>query len=1431
MTLRIASGFSNGANPSVRLPGRLWPPSLAAGTPAPAILEPALARALAKAGPADRFHVIVEMRARTDPHLAAAGATTPLAARRQLVAALQDSATHSQADLRQALRVAQGKGQVERITPFWIFNGLALHDATPALIRTVAARADVAVVRLDHRRSWLRPPNVTTQTERSNAISPTWGIAQIRAPLVWSALQLTGTGVVVASMDTGVDWLHPALREQYRGYDPKGFFHHEGNWFDATGGGALYPVDGHGHGTHVMGIMVGSGGIGVAPGAQWISARVLNGAGIGYDSWIHAGFQWILAPGGDPAKAPDVLNNSWGNDAGGVAIFQDDIAALRAGGILPIFAAGNKGPVPGTVGSPASLPGAFAVGASDEEDEVANFSSRGPSPWGEIRPQIVAPGVNIRSSMPGGTYQVQEGTSMAAPHVAGTVALLRSAKPDLTITETAMVLTRTAVPLTATRPNNDSGWGRLDAYAAAVLVAQAGELQGLVTGDGHPLEGATVTAHRLDDPAGSQPSQATADSAGQYRLMLAPGAYDLTVSAFGYQARVAHNVAIATGEVVMRDFDLPLLPVGTVSGSVRVAGDGTPASVTVAALDTPATTIADPLDGHYSLSLPGGVYTLRVRGLGYRVVTHTVAVTVGETTQQDIELTPTARILLVDGGRWYYDSAGRFYRQTLDELGYVYDRRDLKHIPDDVPVITDLLPYDVLIWSAPDDSPGLVGATKVLSDFLALGNNLLLSGQNIGYWDGGGSGLTYDSFYASHLYAQYVKDNADSRTVFGLPGTLFEGLTMTIAGPGGADNQKWPDVIAVSNPDYAAPVLQYAGDGSAGQQVGLCKPYRTLYLAFGFEGINDTATRRSVMDKSLAWFAHPRQVTGLEVSTTNSSALIGLPGTVVTHVVRIRNTGEAGPGNRFRLSLTGADWPVTVLSPTLDLAPCASANVALRVTIPYTATWDQSDQFTLTVRSTFSPTLFRDLPLVSKAPAPLLLVDDDRWYPQEAVYEEALAATGIPYDRWDVGQQSFGAGSPPTDTLRRYPIVLWFTGYDWFDPLQPSEEDRLVAYLQQGGRLFLSAQDYLYYGYGSSLARDYFGVLTFTEWITPTQAIGVPGDPVGAGDGPLALSFPFPNFSDRVVPTSTAHVVYRDQVGRGIGLRQAGSNWRTLFFAFPFETLPPADRPPAMARIVGWLSWLGDSTLRADRDVVSAGEQVTYTITLRHDGPTPIARATLSNTLPPGVRLIAGSLSSNATYDPAARRIGWAGPLAPGQRITVWYRVETDESLPAGTQIGNVAHVQLEDYSIGFDRSALVRVDAPDLGDSRLSLVPPVAGLGQVVTLTFVSQNNGLHDAPMTTVRWPLPPGMTWISGTFSTSIGGVVIASPDLLSWSGNVPRHVPVTLTVQVRPLAVAEEYPFVPFTAILDDGMGGKKEKSAWLRIGPNRLWFPLVFQGSK
>src|SRR5512139_3295592 len=152
-----------------------------------------------------------------------------------------------------------------------------------------------------------------------------WHIQRIRADQVWSALNVSGTGVVVGNMDTGVDWQHPALSGSYRGANPKGLPNHLFSWFDATNEQTVYPHDGYGHGTHTMGTLVGAAGIGVAPGAKWIAARIFDSQGYAYDSWIHAGFQWMLAPGGNPNQAPDVLSNSWGNDDGYSTEFQADV--------------------------------------------------------------------------------------------------------------------------------------------------------------------------------------------------------------------------------------------------------------------------------------------------------------------------------------------------------------------------------------------------------------------------------------------------------------------------------------------------------------------------------------------------------------------------------------------------------------------------------------------------------------------------------------------------------------------------------------------------------------------------------------------------------------------------------------------------------------------------------------------------------------------------------------------------------------------------------------------------------------------------------------------------------------------------------------------------------------------------------------------------
>ena len=191
------------------------------------------------------------------------------------------------------------------------------------------------------------------------------------------------------------------------------------------------------------------------------------------------------------------------------------------------------GPALGTVGSPASFPESFGVGAVDDTEWIADFSSRGPSPWGPLKPQAVAPGVSILSSVPGGGYRKASGTSMAAPQAAGIAALMRSAVPGLTITQTRYALTTTAARIiSATYPNNDYGWGRVDAFNAVVSVLHTGSISGVVrrSDTSAPIPFASV---RADSRLGTW-SNVIADEAGRYLLYGAASLYTLTASAFGY---------------------------------------------------------------------------------------------------------------------------------------------------------------------------------------------------------------------------------------------------------------------------------------------------------------------------------------------------------------------------------------------------------------------------------------------------------------------------------------------------------------------------------------------------------------------------------------------------------------------------------------------------------------------------------------------------------------------------------------------------------------------------------------------------------------------------------------------------------------------------------------------------------------------------------
>ena len=437
---------------------------LVAGAAWGTVIAPELAAELAVRAPEDEVAVIVSFADRVDPRV------FEVKDRRQrdkrLLLALKAKAAARQGPLRTWAQANRAR----RLRELWVINGMAM-TVPVSRVKSLAGLTGVASVRPD---STLQAP----VTVAGDPAPPEWNLHAVHAPDLWSQ-GYTGSGIVVANMDTGVDALHPDLAAKWRGG--------ANSWYDPHGEHAE-PYDPDGHGTQTMGLMVGGSGggtlIGVAPDARWIAAKLYNDAGQASYSDIHLAFQWLLDPDGDPATldAPDVVNASWGlvGTAGQcVTEFNDDIAALKAAGTALAFAAGNDGPAPLTSLSPANNAAGFAVGAVDTQLVVARFSSRGQSACdGSIYPDVTAPGVNVNTTdlSFGGLalYRVVSGTSFAAPHTAGVMALLAGAFPQASVSELEAALTASAQDLGVAGADNSYGHGLADALAAYRRLLDAG---------------------------------------------------------------------------------------------------------------------------------------------------------------------------------------------------------------------------------------------------------------------------------------------------------------------------------------------------------------------------------------------------------------------------------------------------------------------------------------------------------------------------------------------------------------------------------------------------------------------------------------------------------------------------------------------------------------------------------------------------------------------------------------------------------------------------------------------------------------------------------------------------------------------------------------------------------------------------------------------
>jgi PKD repeat protein/subtilisin family serine protease len=577
---------------------------------------------------------------------------------------LRATADRTQVDLRAYL-----DRQGIKYTAYYIDNTILVQGGSYNLLMTLAARPDVDHVTANHKFQLQEPVEKNPATNAPNAVEP--NVTFIKAPQVW-ALGITGQGMVVADDDTGLDETHPAIAQHYRGcLNPPTCtsWDHNYNWWDATGTYPTDPYDGHGHGTHCTGIMIGDDGtgnqIGVAPGAKTIHCKNMDNGGGGQDAWFLTCFQWNLAPwdlnqaNPRPDLAPDAVNNSWGYGGGGQNQFRTVINNLQAAGTAIEVSAGNEGSSCATLRSPGDYNEVLTTGSVQHTapypGTITGFSSRGPSDLDSSPPyyfpDVMAPGESIRSSLPGNTYAYWSGTSMAGPHDTALIALMWSACPSFRgrVTDTYDIIKATAARLTGqggsncggdytNGPNNDWGYGTIDTLAAVqAVIAQCGptgSLDGHVTevGTGNPIQGAGVTA----ETAGGYAWTYTTDANGYYTFSIVPeDTYTVTAVHPLYTTASVNGVVVVSGTVTHAD--LQMLPKGHLFGYVTDYDNGFPLEgATVTAAD--GTSAATDATGYYEMYLDEGTWVVTATMQDYAPASASVVMVSGQDTQQDFAL-------------------------------------------------------------------------------------------------------------------------------------------------------------------------------------------------------------------------------------------------------------------------------------------------------------------------------------------------------------------------------------------------------------------------------------------------------------------------------------------------------------------------------------------------------------------------------------------------------------------------------------------------------------------------------------------------------------------------------------------------------------------------------------------------------------------------
>ncbi|NTU60818.1 MAG: S8 family serine peptidase, partial [Caldiserica bacterium] len=668
-----------------------------------------------------------------------------------------------------------------------------------------------------------------------------WGLTDLGIKKLWDK-GLTGKGVKVGLLDTGVDADHPALKGKVEKFV---MFEMDGTKVDSK------PFDNIGHGTHCAGIIAGSdpkkkNGPGVAPDVKLIVGSVLPG-GSGMFAQVLGGMEWILDPDGNPKTddAPDIVSMSLGGIPDAEMTVVAD--AFQRQGVALVASIGNDGA--GSVGSPGCVPSVFSVGSYDVNRKVA-YSSSGAvidwdmNPYHDItvtKPDIAAPGVSVYSCFPGGEYVKMSGTSMACPHVAGSAALLLQAKPDLTSTDIGYVLSKTADDLGV--KGWDIRWG-----SGAININKAIDyLPNLATVN-------VNLASKIDQPVIININGKVVRTDKSTAFHVDPGNISIDMSSFGY-ASVSKKLNLKANASETVVFDTTKLPTVTYKGTL-VGENGEDAQGLITIAGAPSTYTTDEV-GDFEIELPKAQLDVEFWAIGFKTVKKTLDM--GANPDKIIKLKPTKTLVATSQLTTPSSSSIRrfdkYIYKTLDELKFDYcsvNPRKFKL------TYSMLKKFDKVYWFGGEASLKLNDA-NALHKYLLNGGKLVMSGRNM---------LYYEAYRREHNFIQYhfqvrpFPDDTFTTTSVGLKGdAIGDGMALSLSGGDGAANQLGYDTFSIPQPakniipfmSVLTPSDKGFGDyGYTGVRI-INPTYLGVFLSFGVEGIGNKGARLDLIKKIDGW--------------------------------------------------------------------------------------------------------------------------------------------------------------------------------------------------------------------------------------------------------------------------------------------------------------------------------------------------------------------------------------------------------------------------------------------------------------------------------------------------------------------------------------------------------------------------------------------------